>query len=171
MAANDFDTDGRTLCAQLDRLVAQGLGAQGLGAQGLRLILVEKLPDAAFAPWARAKAAREPDEVAWLDLLGDGPNLVTGCIVGLDVAGDDLDEALNVVLTGRSVVLVTGLDRSRAPLGERLFRWLDWSATHVPLTVANTRDAAAFLVRLRHHHVAVDQIVAGRVIQSLHRDP
>lgn len=172
MDLRSLDAGALTLAAQLDRLVAESLGARRH-----RLVFVEKVPDPAFSLWARAKATREPDDVAYLDLLADGQSLVTGRIVGLDVSGDDLDEALNVVLTGRSVVLVSGLDRSRAHLGERLFRWLDWSATHLPLTVANTREATAYLARLRHHNVAVGQILdsrlsadaaalAGRAIQS-----
>lgn len=177
MDCRSLDAGELTLAARLDRLVARSLGARRH-----RIILVEKLSDAVFSLWARAKAAREPDDVAYLDILADGQSLVTGRIVGLDVSGDDLDEALNVVLTGRSVVLVSGLDRSRARLGERLFHWLDWSATHLPLTVVNTREATAYLVRLRHHNVAVDQILdrrlsadaaalAGRAIQSLRQDP
>ncbi|NMG42337.1 hypothetical protein GPA22_01115 [Aromatoleum toluvorans] len=176
MDLRSLDAGELTLAAQLDRLVAESLDARRH-----RLVFVEKVPDAAFSLWARAKATREPDDVAYLDLQGDGQSLVTGCIVGLDVSGDDLDEALNVVLNGRSVVLVSGLDRSRARLGERLFRWLDWSATHLPLTVATTREAAAYVVRLRHHNVAVVQILdsrlsadaaalAGRAIQS-RQDP
>lgn len=177
MDSRSLDAGEQTLAAQLDRLVAESLGARRH-----RLVFVEKVPDTAFSLWARAKATRESDDVAYLDLLADGQSLVTGRIVGLDVSGDDLDEALNVVLTGRSVVLVSGLDRSRARLGERLFRWLDWSATHLPLTVANTREAAAYLERLRHHNVAVDQILdsrlsanatalTGRAIQSSRQDP
>lgn len=177
MDSRNLDAGELTLTAQLDRLVAESLGARRH-----RLVFVEKLPDAVFSLWAQAKAAREPDDVAYLDLLADGQSLVTGRIVGLDVSGDDLDEALNVVLTGRSVVLVSGLDRSRARLSERLFRWLDWSATHLPLTIANTHEAAAYLARLRHHNVAVVQILdsrlsadaaalAGRTIQSSRLDP
>lgn len=158
MDLRSLDAGELTLVAQLDCLVTKSLGARNH-----RLILVEKVPDAAFSLWARAKAACEPDDVAYLDLLADGHSLVTGRIVGLDVSGDDLDEALNVVLTGRTVVLVSGLDRSRAQLGERLFRWLDWSATHLPLTVANTREVNAYLARLRHHNVAVVQILDRRL--------
>lgn len=143
------------LAAQLDRVTAEARGHH-------RLLFLECVPDDAFALWARAKAISEPDDVAYIHLLASGRGVISGVIVGLEVDGDDLDENLNTVLFGRALVLVSGLDKARRFLGERLFQWLDWAAIRLPLTVANTVDATSFLSRLGRHPVAVDHILDGR---------
>lgn len=143
------------LAAQLDRVTDEARGHH-------RLLFLECVPDDAFALWARAKAISEPDDVAYIHLLASGRGVISGVIVGLEVDGDDLDEDLNTVLFGRALVLVSGLDKARRHLGERLFQWLDCAAIRLPLTVANTADATSFLSRLGRHPVAVDQILDGR---------
>ena len=143
------------LAAQLDRVTAEARGHH-------RLLFLESLPDDAFALWARARAIAEPDDVAYIHLLASGRGVISGVIVGLEVDGDDLDDDLNTVLFGRALVLVAGLDKARQQLGERLFHWLDWTATRLPLTVGSTTDAMPFVRRLARRSVAVDQILNGR---------
>jgi hypothetical protein len=163
------------LSAQLDQVTAEARGHH-------RLLLLERLPDDAFALWARARAIAEPDDVAYLHLLASGRGVISGVIVGLEVDGDDLDDDLNTVLYGRDLVLVAGLDKARQHLGERPFQWLEWAATRLPLTVASTADATPFVRRLGRHPVAVDQILddrfsgtaaelAGRAIKSSRKNP
>lgn len=142
------------LNALLDRVAAEARGHH-------RLLFLEHLPDDAFGLWARAKAISEPDDVAYIHLLASGRGVVSGVIVGLEVDGDGLDDDLKTVLFGRPLVLVAGLDRAREHFGERLFQWLAWTATRLPLTVASTADATPFVRHLGHHPIAVDQMLNG----------
>ena len=138
------------LAVRLDRAVAEARPQH-------RLLFLEHLPDAAFSPWARARALAEPENVAHLHLYADGRDLVTGVVAGYDVEGDGLDDALRTILTGRTLVLVAGADTACRRLGEPFLAWLDWAAAHLPLTVACTGHAGRFLPGLRQRAVAVAQ--------------
>ena len=164
-----------SLAVRLDRVVTEARPQH-------RLLFLEHLPDAAFAPWARARALAEPDDVAHLHLYADGRDLVSGVVAGYDVEGDGLDDALRTVLTGRTLVLVAGADTAFRRLGEPFLAWLDWATAHLPLTVACTGHARRFLAGLHHRGVAVSQFgdapngdtataLAGPVVQSPRRDP
>ena len=175
MAIHPHTCSESSLAVRLDRVVAEARPHH-------RLLFLEHLPDAAFAPWARSRALAEPDDVAHLHLYADGRDLVSGVVAGYDVEGDGLDDALRTVLAGRTLVLVAGADTAFRRLGEPFLAWFAWATAHLPLTVACTGHARRFLAGLRHRAVAVSQFcdapdgdravtLAGDVVQTPRKDP